>query len=256
MANETKGLDISLIAENRAIVPGSTIYVGLKIHHHPGFHTYWKSPGVVGMATAMEWQLPPGFTAGVIQWPYPELTTMAGHPCHGYERDVTLIVPITAPKKINTNSVTLSAKTRWMCCAKNCHPGFKDFSLTLPVAKKTTPNPSSAKHFLTSRAELPKKNAPWITTLLSKPDAAEVIIRFKPKEPVSPAPLYLFSEDGQISSNKKQTFAKQPDGSLLLTIARSEFSPKEKNKLPAVIKTQKNHYSISPSYSKPSTKAP
>ena len=245
-----KGLDISLIADSTSIAPGSTFTVGLHIHHHPGFHTYWKNPGIVGMATAMEWTLPPGFKASAIQWPYPELTTMASHPCHGYERDVTLAVTITTPKTIPTKNITLTAKTRWMCCAKDCYPGFKDFSITLPVSKTNTPNPQTTKHFKQARNEQPNPTAPWQAKLITSTDQATVKLQLTPNHKNAPSPEYLFSEDGQISSEQKQQFTQQTDGSYLLTIARSEFSPKAQDKLPAVIKAGKNHYFISPSYPK------
>ncbi len=249
-AEENKGLHISLISDSISIAPGDSFTVGLHIRHHPGFHTYWKNPGIVGMATAMEWTLPPGFKAGKIQWPFPELTTMASHPCHGYERDVTLPVKITAPKNITSKTITLTAKTRWMCCAKDCYPGFKDFSITLPVSKQNILNKNTSKLFQQSVRELPKLTAPWKTKLITMADHATIKLQLTPNKEDSPAPEYAFSEDGQISSNLAQKFIKQTDGSYLMTIARSEFSPKEKNKLPAVIKAGKNHYFISPSYPK------
>ena len=94
------GLEIGLISESTGVTPGRPLTLGLHIHHLPGFHTYWKSPGIVGMATSIEWSLPEGFTASKIRWPYPQNTFMSKYPCHGYERDVTLIVDITPPEQI------------------------------------------------------------------------------------------------------------------------------------------------------------
>lgn len=247
-AEESKGLDISLISETPSVAPGKKITVGLRIHHHSGFHTYWKNPGIVGMATAIKWKLPDGFTASEIRWPYPELTTMAGHPCHGFERDVILIVEITAPKKILTKMVTLTAETRWMCCAKDCYPGYKDFTLTLPVSDLSILDPKTSQHFKRARSEMPSKAAPWETTVTSKADAKHIKLWLTPNKANAPAPDYLFSEDGQISSNKKQKFTKQNDGSFFLEVLRSEFSPKNKTSLPAVIKAGNSHFRISPTY--------
>ena len=137
-----------------------------------------------------------------------------------------------------------------MCCAKNCYPGFKDFTISLPVTKKTIPDPETSKLFQHSHAEQPIANVPWKTKLISKVDQSTVKLQLTPNGNRTAAPEYLFSEDGQISSDQKQQFVKQPDGSYLLTIARSEFPPEGKSKLPAVIKAGKNHYFISPSYPK------
>ena len=247
IAEKPQGLDISLISEVKAITAGKPFTVGLHIRHHKGFHTYWQNPGIVGMATAIEWKLPPGFTAQPIQWPYPELTTMASHPCHGYERDVTLLVTITPPKKLPNSPINLTAKTRWMCCAKDCYPGFKDFTLTLPVSVKPSINPQSAKLIQKARTEIPKSSADWKTTLLSKPDAPTIRLQITPPNK-SVVPTYLFSTDGQISSDQKQTFTPQPNGSFLIHIPRSEFSPQHKTSLPAIIATGDQFIAICPSY--------
>ena len=77
IAQETKGLEIALISEVKSIKAGESFTVGLHLKHHKGFHSYWKNPGVVGLPTSIKWDLPKGFTAGEIQWPYPELTMMA-----------------------------------------------------------------------------------------------------------------------------------------------------------------------------------
>ncbi|MGB1259802.1 MAG: protein-disulfide reductase DsbD domain-containing protein [Akkermansiaceae bacterium] len=247
-ALEAKGLDITLISDVRSVSPGSSFTIGLNIRHHKGFHTYWKNPGVVGMATAMEWKLPEGFTAGEIQWPHPEISSMAGHPCHGYERDVTLLVTITPPKKITQNNVKLTASCRWMCCAKDCFPGFQDLSLTLPVSKKARLNQANTPHFKKARAELPERMAPWKVSVVSARDEQFIQLLFSPLKPNAPAPEYLFSEDGQVSSDKKQNFIKQANGSFQFTIERSEFSPKGKMKLPCVVRSEGRYYSIGPKY--------
>ena len=61
----------------------------------PGWHTYWKNPGDAGIATQIKWQLPPGITAGEIQWPLPEKLPPAEVTTYGYEDEVMLLVPLT-----------------------------------------------------------------------------------------------------------------------------------------------------------------
>src|ERR1035441_1693668 len=52
--------------------PGETIWAGVDLKMEPGWHTYWKNSGAAGLPTRIEWQLPPGVTAGDILWPLPE----------------------------------------------------------------------------------------------------------------------------------------------------------------------------------------
>ena len=79
--------------------PGDTIWAGVDMKMDPGWHTYWKNPGAAGLATKIEWQLPPGVTAGEIQWPLPEKLPPIEVTTYGYEKEVVLLVPLTLATK-------------------------------------------------------------------------------------------------------------------------------------------------------------
>ncbi len=90
------GWDLEVVPSVEKIGSSSTFTVGLKIHHHPGFHTYWRNPGAVGYPTRIWWELPEGFVAGEIRWPVPVMSEMAGHPVFGDVSDPMLLVDITS----------------------------------------------------------------------------------------------------------------------------------------------------------------
>lgn len=249
-AEEPTGLNVSLISENSTIFPGEPFTVGLHIKHHEGYHTYWKNPGIVGVATTITWQLPDGFTASGIRWPHPELTKMASHPCHGYERDVTLLVTITPPKSLTQKEVTLHSAAAWMCCSDTCYPGSTKLSLTLNVGAEKSIEPSAAKLLRKARQEIPLASKAWTSAMLTAPDAKTIRIKITPPTGTAMESVYLFSCDGQISSNKRQTVSAQPDGSWILTTERCEFSPKKPSQLSAVLKVGKQHIIIYPKYPK------
>ena len=230
------GLEIGLISESTGVTPGRPLTLGLHIHHLPGFHTYWKSPGIVGMATSIEWSLPEGFTASKIRWPYPQNTFMSKYPCHGYERDVTLIVDITPPEQITAKEVKFKAKSAWMCCAKGCFPGFETFEITLPVTYEPKPIPSAKARLSKAISELPSKKHNIEGIIQSSPDQKMITLSFQGefKRPLKEA--YFFSSDGQISSDQKQKFVEEKNGSITLKIPRSEFSPEGKTTMPGVLK--------------------
>ena len=46
------------------------------------------------MATQIEWQLPPGVTAGEIQWPLPKKLPPIEVTTYGYSGEVVLLVPL------------------------------------------------------------------------------------------------------------------------------------------------------------------
>ena len=239
---EEVGLQLSLIAETTSIVPGEPLTVGVHLQHDPEFHSYWKSPGIVGMATQLDWNLPPGWTASPILWPYPDLCDMAGHPCHGYQRDVTLLTTITPPAEIDPVPQPLKVTATWMCCAKGCYPGSKELSLNLPVSTQNKIDPVNSLLIEKAKKEIPLESENWTGRFHTAADDSHLILVFK--GPSEEKPEYFFSSDGQLSSNQKQTFNKTAPDTWELSIARAEFSPTDKASLPGVLKTSLSHYQV------------
>jgi DsbC/DsbD-like thiol-disulfide interchange protein len=227
-----KGVDATLVSENRSIAAGKKFTVALKLHHHEKFHTYWMNPGVAGVPTKIVWQLPEGFSAGPIQWPYPEKSMMAIYPVHGYERDVMLLVDITPPAEISSTKVTLQATASWMACADGCFPGKISLGLDLPVAAE----PSVDETFSKARQEIPQPLGNWDARLVSAEDAPEIRFHLKPDKPGSllPDDVYFFSSDGQVSSDQPQHIEKKEDGYEII-LKRAEFGPKGRTNLVGVL---------------------
>lgn len=246
---EAPGLAIDLITENRSVTAGESFTVGLHIHHFPGFHTYWKNPGMVGFPSDMAWELPEGFVASEIRWPYPERTHMAEYPCYGYERDITLLVTITPPSVLTGKSATLVAKARWMACSKGCFPGFQDFKLTLPVTTTALPDHTARALIEEARKQLPETDHQAEVTVLSKANEAEIRVRIRHPDLASSPEVHFFSTDRQISTDHPQKFEKQDDGSVILKMPRSEFAPKNPTDLPAVLRIGTKYLAVSAPYS-------
>src|ERR1035437_6448728 len=62
---------VDFVAENQWIAPGRQIYFGLNFQLDKGWHIYWVNPGDSGQPPKIEWHLPPGLSAGKIEWPAP-----------------------------------------------------------------------------------------------------------------------------------------------------------------------------------------
>lgn len=208
-AENRVGLEVDLVSELSHIQPGVPFYVGVYIRHEPGFHTYWKQPGIVGVPTSIDWDLPRGWRGGELEYPEPESVLMFTIKAQGYERDVLLQAKITPPKKLTPGQViTLKGKAVWMCCAQSCHPGFKDLSLDLPVAAEPpTTNRQWQPLFAKERAARPQESAAWEATARQlDPRRAELILRpvLATARRLSPAlakKILFFTEDGWIDSD-------------------------------------------------------
>ncbi|MEJ6569890.1 MAG: protein-disulfide reductase DsbD family protein [Akkermansiaceae bacterium] len=236
------GLELKLVSDVDTISPGKSFTVGLNLRHKEGFHTYWKNPGIVGIPTALNWNLPDGFSAGDIQWPHPEKTFMSGHPCHGYERDITLLITITPPEILPEEKIILRASAQWMACAAQCFPGFGDFQISFP-RESTTDRILIEK----AQSEIPKKDPQLKVSLKSQKDAPIIELLIKGNH--SEKNLYFFSEDGQISSDQLQNITRLDEKTLVLKVKRSDFSPQNVPGLPGVLHLGKRNHLIKPVYS-------
>ncbi|MES2660191.1 MAG: protein-disulfide reductase DsbD domain-containing protein [Verrucomicrobiota bacterium] len=231
-----KTLDVRLISETRNISAGKPFVLGLHLVHPPGSHTYWKNPGIVGVATSVEWELPPGFSAGEIQWPAPQVVKMASYDAQGYEGETLLMIPITPPERLTAASVTLAAKVSWMCCGKTCNPAAKiPFSITLPVAGSSEIDPSTHPLFGKFRALVPRCDPAWKSSVAREP--GKIVLTLKPSVQISNiTEIHFFTADGQVDSNQKQSVEILSDGVIRMTLLSSETTAKKSRTLPGVVR--------------------
>ncbi len=127
-------VEAELISEVSSIRPGESFWVALKQKIRPGWHTYWRNPGDSGAPTKLEWNLPAGFSASDIHWPYPERVPYGPLMNFGYHDEVVFPVLITVPDHVPGNEVSLQAKGQWLVCADICIPESADLELVLPVS--------------------------------------------------------------------------------------------------------------------------
>ena len=90
-------LTAELVSQSAAAQPGQTLWVAVRQKIQKGWHTYWRNPGDAGDPPKIGWTLPPGWKAGEIVWPTPRHLPVGPLMDYGYEDEVYLPVPITAP---------------------------------------------------------------------------------------------------------------------------------------------------------------
>lgn len=227
-----KGLTVRLVCETASIQPGKPFLAGLWITHRPGYHTYWKNPGLAGVPTNMEWQLPEGFKAGPPLWEPPDKIKMATINTHGYERDVLLAFEITPPETLDAKTATLGGKASWMCCARECNPGFGTLTLTLPVSAEPPAKTEWAEKFAALRAAQPPAAEGWVFKAERRKNHITLTALPAPGSGVSApesTPVF-FSEDNLICSHPEQPWERVENGwRCVLTL--SEFPPDDRSRL-------------------------
>ena len=126
--------------------PGETVWAGLELKMAPNWHTYWRNSGDAGLATTIKWTLPPGVTAGDINWPLPEKSIVSSGDIslctYIYEDDVVLLVPIKLDTRLSAGPVKLSAAIAWLECSDigGCVPGTSIVSADLTVGNAAKPS--------------------------------------------------------------------------------------------------------------------
>jgi thiol:disulfide interchange protein len=140
---------------NDSARPGDTVLVGVHLKMEPGWHTYWKNPGSAGAPTKIEWQLPPGVTAGEIQWPLPEKLPPEEVITYGYENEVVLVVPLKLAPDVKPGPLELNAKVSWLECKEQCIPAKTTVQATLNIGAETKPSADAAL-FETWKAKVPR----------------------------------------------------------------------------------------------------
>ncbi len=135
-----------LIAADRVIRPGVPFTVGIHIRLPEGAHIYYRNPGDAGLPTRVEWTLPPGFTAGPLQWPVPARFAEPPLMSHGYADEVVFPAVITPPPRLDgIAAVRLAARVDWLLCKESCVPGGADVALGFRVGDAPgNPTPDAA----------------------------------------------------------------------------------------------------------------
>ncbi len=132
---------------------GKPVWLGLQLAHQPQWHTYWKNPGDSGLPTRLEWQLPPGITAGEIAWPAPTKIRVGTLANYGYEGTTLLPVPLTVAPGFNAVQLDVKLKAFWLICKEVCIPQDASFTLSVPAKGSTA---SSGQAFQAAFAAAPK----------------------------------------------------------------------------------------------------
>jgi len=174
---------LTLVADTTAIQAGKPFTVGAHFELDPEWDVYWQFVGDIGLATRVDWELPPGFKAGALQWPIP-----VAHPAPGdflnyvYLKETLLFAEITPPVDLPPGPIVIKAHVVAQTCnPETCVPVNAHLTLSLNAG---TPEPANADLFTKWRAQLPKTTPAPFTVKWDRSKANEFSLRIEglPKE--------------------------------------------------------------------------
>ncbi len=229
----------SLVATQASVQPGQPITVAVRLEHADHWHTYWVNAGT-GYPTSIAWQLPPGWTAGEIQWPAPRIIhdSKGNITGNGYEGVTYLPVTLNAPADAKPGeTITLAAAVDWLMCADVCIPGDAKVSLTLPVSADA-PAPASGQgaEAAASLRSLPKSVPGWDVSATR--NGAKVTLRLQAgaDAPIAePTGLWFFASDAFIQYDQPQTVRKGAANEILIDLPVSESADQTIARLSGVL---------------------
>lgn len=215
-------LQVELVAQKQALVAGRDNWLGLRLDHDAHWHTYWTNAGDSGLATRLEWTLPPGWQAGPIAWPAPERLQLGELFNFGYSGEALLPVAITVPADARPGSnATVTVQAHWLVCREECIPGQARLDLQLPVvAAGSEPADSAAAVLVQAALAQRPRLMSWSSQVITTGEQVE--IRLRGDGLPAPDALDAFVAQPQILANTPVQIA-AADGTLTVTAARSDY---------------------------------
>lgn len=184
-------VQVELVTDAGHAEAGKPFLAGVHLRIEKDWYIYWQFVGDIGLATSVEWELPPGFKAGPLQWPVPHAHAAAGDFLnYVYEDEVVLFAEITPPATLPAGPLAIRAKVAWqMCSAEQCVPADVVLGLPLEASEVRVPD---APLFAKWKALVPREGPPPFRVLWDRSKADSFALRVEglgPKDKVEFFPL-------------------------------------------------------------------
>lgn len=125
---------VHLVSDAPIIGPGQTIHLAAIFTIAPHWHIYWANPGDSGAPTSLTVTAPEGFTVGETFFPRPMAFTDEIGTTYGYERQVVLFIPVTAPQDLQAGEIEFKVDVFFLVCRESCLMGRVEREVTLRTA--------------------------------------------------------------------------------------------------------------------------
>jgi DsbC/DsbD-like thiol-disulfide interchange protein len=197
---------MTLLAEDGALKPGQTAWIGLYFDMEPGWHIYWVNPGDSGEAPRVQWDLPKGFRAGDIRWPAPVRLVTGSVIDYGYQGRVLLAVPLQVPADYKPGAPEkLAADAKYLICREVCIPAQAHALLLLRPANGATAADANATRrlFEDAREHWPKP-LPASAKAVVSDQGKNFVLSLETGSPEAKASFFPLEED-QLDNDAPQS---------------------------------------------------
>ena len=231
-----------LVSESTSVQPGTPFTLGLRLLMDPGWHSYWKNPGDSGEPTDIEWILPEGFTAGSIQWPYPERIDLPPLRTYGFYDEVLLLTEITPPANLEPGvELEITGTAYWLICEEICLPAEEALSLSIPIqASRPSPSPQ-AEAFTVARSKLPISLDNWVFEGTSQSGSYVLRVTSPAGELSSLEGAYFFAHDPTLLEHAAPQPMSRDGDSYLIALQESAYSTAPAERLKGVLVAAERH---------------
>ena len=221
-AEEAVQVKVVVVGEAKA---GTVVRVAATFTIHPGWHIYWENAGESGMPTSVTFELPKDCNAAktasgalAIDFPTPQVFTH-GETTFGYEKTVTLSVPVTLPSALPAGGLPIKVGARWLVCKERCLMGTSEAAvdLTKPIAADS----ADAAPLRAALASMPKPTPSSWTIALSEITADSAVVTI---DTHASAPIRFLPGDTAGVSLDEGFMASSKDGKLQAKLRLSRES--------------------------------
>ncbi len=225
-ATRERPVEVELVTTARAVVPGETTWVAVRLKPNQSWHTYWRYAGDVGSAPSVVWNLPAGWKAGSISWPTPHRISSPPLASYGYERELFLATPIEVPRTARIGStVRIAGKITWVVCDVECIADDVDLSISRTVAANAAVDSSVMNAIVDERQRMPLPQSGW--TARASVDESDIVLFARPpsgEQPGQNVPIDFFVDSAGVINHAAPVRARWVDSLIELRIQRSEYA--------------------------------
>ena len=155
-------IEIELRSAVRAVAPGDTVPVAIRLRPDAGWRTYWRYAADIGGAPVVHWRLPAGYTAAPLRWPAPVRYDAPPLTAYVYKGEVHLLGAVAVPTTAEVGSTaTLGVDLAWVVSNVECIPGEAAVALSVPVGPRTIRDEAVARAFAAETPRIPVRRADW-----------------------------------------------------------------------------------------------